>query len=231
MHCRTFFLLFDQRSPISGLVLLLWSREADWFFSICISFTLDKISKYEWENSPFLIGRNIRQRAIFLQLVLRERKLALNSKFWPCTREVRDRIWALGNIQHVPGDSQALWDVGPKSLLALDVIALAVNVKTDSFLLICDGRQSLQALYHSRDFSNGIIANRSHFPETREPTEGFFYYKQAEYSASCALNPRFLCSFVGFNINALLYFTGITVCWGLHCCRISRAQGLLACVE
>lgn len=144
------------------------------FFSICISFTLDNISKYEWENSPFLIGRNTRQRGIFLQLVLRERKMALNSKFWPCTWEVRDRIWALGNIQHVPGDSQALWDMGPKSLLALDLIALAVDMKTDSFLLICDGRQSLQALYHSRDFSNGTVANRSHFPETREPTEGFF---------------------------------------------------------
>lgn len=62
----------------------------------------------------------------------------------------------------------------PKFLLALDIIALAVDMKTDLFLLICDERRSLQVPCHSRDFSNGTIANRSHFPETRDLTKAFF---------------------------------------------------------
>lgn len=39
------------------------------------------------------------------------------------------------------------------------------------------------------------------------------YCKQPEYSASCVLNSKIICSFVDFNINTLLYFTGIMVSW------------------
>lgn len=96
--------------------------------------------------------------------------------------------------------------------------------------LVCNERASLWVPCHSRDFSNGTIANRSHFPETREPTERLCITNNWNIQPVMSSMPGFYAVLLVFGINTpiAVFFTGIAVCWGLHCCRISK---LLACVD
>lgn len=50
-------------------------------------------------------------------------------------------------------EGQVLQDVCPKSLVFLDITSLAVDLKTVLFILICDGRWSLQVSCHGKGIS------------------------------------------------------------------------------